>query len=278
MRVLVTGGSGYLGSFLIKSLGKDAVTLSRTCGMKCDITDFRKMKDCLKDFDSVCHLAAKISVTESFENPYETFRINALGTLNVLEAALQNGIKNFVFISTSRVYGQPDYLPIDEKHPTNPLSPYGLSKLIAENICKYYSESFDMNIAILRVFNLYGPGQKTDLVIPTIVSQMNKDFINLENLDNKRDFVYVDDVVNAIQKSIGRNDTINIGSGKSHSIGEIIETISKIIGKNIEVKLSGGKRKMEIKEEVADIKKARSILDWEPKVELEDGLKRILNN
>lgn len=279
MKILVTGGTGYVGSRLtnfLKKEGHDVSTLGKVsdADVNVDITNFDKVSKAVRNFDAVCHLAGKIGAKDSFETPMEYFLVNSVGTLNVLEAARLADIKKIVFTSSLAVYGTPQYLPIDEKHPTNPKSPYGYSKLVAEELCRNYSELYGITITIARISYLYGPGQK-NLLIPIIVSQLKEDKIVLKNLDFKLDYIFIDDVISALSKCLERDksDVFNIGYGKSTSGKEIIDAFSKILGKKLNVEVTDPKKE---DEQVMNIGKAKSALDWEPKISMEDGLRKII--
>jgi len=278
MRILVTGGTGYIGSKLVDSLREkhDVSTLGieRGVDIKADVTDFNAVRKSLKDFDVVCHLAALINTKESMERPMDFFSVNAIGTLNVLEAARLNDIKKVVLSSSVIVYGEPEHLPITEGHPTRPQNPYGYSKLVAEEFCRSYSESYEIGTVIARIGYLYGPKQ-SNLFFPTLMSQIKKEKIILRNLDFKLDYIFIDDVVSALAKcvSYGRSETFNIASGKSYSGREIIDNLSKLLGRKLNVEVTNPKKE---KETLMDISKARKMLGWEPKIGLDDGLKRML--
>ncbi len=278
MRILVTGGTGYIGLRLVDSLKEkhDVLTLGieRGVDIKADVTDFKAVRKSVKDFDVVCHLAAMIGTRESIERPMDFFSVNSIGTLNVLEAARQNDVKKVVLSSSVIVYGEPEHLPITEEHTTRPNSPYGYSKLVAEEFCRSYSDSYGINTVIARIGYLYGPGQ-SNLFFPTLMSQIKKEKIILRNLDFKLDYIFIDDVVSALAKcaAYGRSDTFNIGSGKSYSGREIIDALSRLLGRKLSVEVTNPKKEKEI---VMDISRARKTLGWEPKIGMDDGLKRML--
>jgi nucleoside-diphosphate-sugar epimerase len=285
VRILITGGSGYLGTRLADFLRKqkhEVSTLSndKKAKLNVDISNFAELKKAVKGFDMVFHLAALIDTKQSFERPMEYFYVNSVGTLNVLEAARVNDVKRILLTSSVKVYGKPAYLPYDEKHPTVPISPYGYSKLAAEEFCRSYGSAYSLSITIARLANIYGPNQSSNLFIPTVLSQLDKDKIMLRNLSSKRDYIYVDDVISALNTCLekGVNDVFNFGSGKSYSVKEILDIISKLVGKKLNVEVNESSKTVEADEEVADIRKAKSVLGWQPKVSMEEGLKRILES
>ena len=279
MKIFVTGGTGYIGSRLTDSLKRRAhdvktLGLENSADIKADVTDFGALKEGIRGFDAIYHLAAKIGVSKSFDSPKEYFAINADGTKNILEASRLNDIKQIIFTSSIVVYGKPQYLPIDENHPTSPTSPYGQSKLMAEKFCKEYSDNYGFKITILRIGYLYGPAQ-SNLFFPTVISQLNNDKITVQNLDFKLDYVFIDDVVSALVKSLDmkKSNLFNIGFGKSISGRDVIDTLSEIVGRKIIVETINPRHE---EEEVMDISKAKKVLKWKPEINLERGLRKIL--
>ena len=279
--ILVTGSSGFVGRHLVEELKRhnvEVVTLTDKNGNKIDVRNWQKIKE-IKDLHMVYHLAAITYVPFSFENPRETYDVNLLGTLNILELCRLCDVKRIVFAS-SYVYGQPQYLPIDEKHPLQPTNPYARTKVLGENLCKAYYEDYGLKCVVLRPFNIYGKGQSNNFLIPSILEQLLKGKIKLKDPEPKRDFVYILDVINAYIKA-GEFDEdfeiFNIGSGKSYSVKEIVNKIVKLYGKDITVDYTNERRKNEIKDTIADTKKAKTKLCWKPKYSIDEGLKAIYN-
>jgi len=275
-RVLVTGSNGMFGKSLVKELEKyncQVILFSKEEG---DVTDYNLLSK-LGKVDIVCHLAAIPSVAYSFENPREVFKVNTTGTLNVLEFARQQKVEKFIFIS-SYLYGSPKYLPIDEKHPLQPENPYAQSKLLAEKYCEAYHQLSNFPIIILRPFNVYGSDQKNAL-IPTIKEQIKNNEIILKDLEPKRDYIYIDDVISviisALKADIEGYEIFNIGFGKSYSVKEILDKVFILVNKEVPVKNLNERRPNEIMDCVADITKAKKLLSWEPKINLEEGLSKI---
>ena len=280
-RILVTGSSGFVGRHLVEELKRhsvEVVTLTDNNGNKIDVRNWQKIKE-IKDIYMVYHLAAITYVPFSFENPKETYGVNVLGTLNILELCRLCDVKRIVFAS-SYVYGQPQYLPVDEKHPLQPTNPYARTKVLGENLCKAYYEDYGLKCVVLRPFNIYGKGQSNNFLIPAILEQLLKGKIKLKDPEPKRDFVYISDVINAYIKA-GEFDEdfeiFNIGSGKSYSVKEIVNKIVKLYGKDITVDYTNERRKNEIMDTIADIKKAKIKLCWKPKYSIDEGLKAIYN-
>ena len=277
-RILVTGSSGFVGRNLVEELKRhnvEVITLTDPAGHRSDIRDWQTVKE-IENIDMVYHLAAKTYVPFSFENPGETYAVNVLGTLNILELCRLRNVEKIVFVS-SYVYGQPRYLPIDEKHPVQPTNPYMGSKVLGEELCRAYNTDFGVKCIILRPFNVYGVGQSGDLLIPTIISQLQAGKIELKDPAPKRDFVYVSDLISALieaGKFDGNFEIFNIGYGTSYSVKEIVDKIVQLYGKEVKMNYENERRKSEIMDVVADIGKAKEKLGWKPKINLNEGLKR----
>ena len=280
-RILVTGSSGFVGRNLVEELKRhnvEVVTLTDLKAKRDDIRDWKKIKE-IRNIDIVYHLAAITSVPFSFENPRETYEVNVLGTLNILELCRLCNADKIVFAS-SYVYGQPQYVPIDEEHPLQPTNPYARSKMLGEELCRAYNTDFGVKCIILRPFNIYGVGQNTDFLIPSIIAQLRYGKIELKDPAPKRDFVYISDVIDAYIKAgefKGNFEIFNIGYGTSYSVKEIVDKIIHLYGKDVKVKYSGERRKNEIMDTIADTKKAKDKLGWKPRVDIDNGLGNILN-
>jgi UDP-glucose 4-epimerase len=226
--------------------------------------------------DVIIHLAAKTSINDSLADPYETYYKNIAGTLNVLEFAKRKNITNFIFLSTY-VYGEPQYLPIDENHPINPHSPYNKSKIIGESLCEDYSKIFGINIVILRAFYLYGYNRKKNTLIRSILDQINaNEMIKLSNEKTSRDFLYINDFIdllnNILYKFPSGFNIYNVGSGSSYTITEISRKIGNLLNKKIRICYDESLRKQDINEMVADITKISKEFDWKPKIDIDQGL------
>ena len=274
-RILVTGSSGFVGARLCKRLeraGADVVAFDLTDGR--DITAGAAFAD-LPAVDICIHLASVVFVPFSWENPFKTYEVNVLGTLNVLEFCRRTGAA-MVFAS-SYLYGKSRYLPIDEKHPLDPTNPYARSKVLAEDLCGAYNRDFGLSCVILRVFNLYGKGQDERFLIPEIANQLRTgDKIALRDLTPRRDLLHVDDAVEAYVKAAQYDATdfeiFNIGYGESYSVLEIAEKLVRLSGKQMEITSLGHERQGEISETVADVSKAARLLGWEPRIGIDEGL------
>lgn len=247
-----------------------------------DITDPYYVKQITKDADVVFHLAALIGIPYSYIAPEQYVNVNIKGTLNVLQAALENGVGKVVHTSTSETYGTAIYTPIDESHPLQGQSPYSASKIGADKLAESYYLSFDLPVATIRPFNTFGPRQSARAVIPTIISQaLVKDEIHVGSLDPVRDMTFVNDTVNGFisvatsERSVG--EVINVGTGKGHTIGDILDSVLRIVGKEDLKIIEDVQRvrpvKSEVMELICDNSKAKKLVGWEPQYTLEEGLR-----
>jgi len=274
--VLVTGSKGFIGSLLVAKLQSKGYKVFEWDENNGDISTTPIE---LQNINHVFHLAAQTFVPKSWDEPYSFYKSNTLGTINVLEFCKTKEI-SLTFIS-AYVYGAPNSLPIDESHELKPSNPYMHSKILAESVCKFYSDNFDVKVNIIRPFNIYGPGQSDRFLIPEIILQTlsKTKEIKVQDLSPKRDFVYIDDLIDAIMLSMnteGNYNILNIGSGKSYSVKEIIDLIQKIANTNKPVISNDNIRKNEIPDVIADISFAKEILNWSPKFSFEDGLKKLI--
>ncbi len=295
--VLVTGATGFVGPYLVQALTeKDAhvkilsVSMDEIPSSLCaenldivtgDITKPETLDGINEGVDFVFHLAAISNVDYAVKNPVKTYDVNVRGTLNLLEEVRKNPVQKFVYISSSHVYGVPQYIPIDEKHPLAPREPYSASKAAAENIVTAYSSAYGVNTAIVRPFNIYGPGQHESFLIPSIIKQASgSDVIEVGNLEPTRDFTYITDVVAGFLKIAESGSGVyNIGSGIEVKVGDIVRKIVDIVNPDIEIRSvvdrqrSGG---VEIPRMCADVSRLKGI-GWEPKVGLDEGLKTMIH-
>lgn len=284
-QIAITGENGFVGRHLVnalKELNSSVITLRDLDGNSLDVRNKELIQikmDETGDIDIIYHLAAMTSVISSYQNPHATYETNILGTLNILELCRLHDIDKIVYAS-SYVYGMPQYLPVDEKHITDSPNPYSRSKLIGEELCKSYHQDFGIKCIILRPFNIYGPGQRSDFLIPKIISSLSCGEVVLRDPEPKRDFVYITDMIDAYIKAGEYEagfDIFNIGFGQSYSVKEIMEKIMKIYGSKIRVIYKGDRRRNEIMDCYANIKKARNILGWRPCIDIDKGLRLILN-
>jgi UDP-glucose 4-epimerase len=276
--IAVTGSSGFIGSKLVASLRKDGfeiIELDIKNGF--DLTDNSCLKK-IQRFDSVVHLAARSFVPDSFINPKQFYSDNYTCTLNILELARKFNSKVIFF--SSYVYGNPRYLPINESHPLEAHNPYAQSKIICEKLCEGYARDFDLPIIIFRPFNIYGTGQNSYFLIPTILSQVKTGLVKLQDSRPRRDYIFIDDIISAIQivvsSSFSHFDFYNLGYGISHSISDIIDIIRHVYPQEFKVEFSGKIRKNEVMDIVADTSHLKVDLLWEPKVNLQEGIIKMI--
>ena len=199
-----------------------------------------------------------------------------VGTLNILDYAVKKKIKNIIYISTY-VYGNPKYIPIDENHPLSPHSPYNKSKLISENLCKFYSEDYKLNVVTLRPFYIYGPSYNSSFVSSVIRKVINNEKVILSRKNTRRDFLFVDDFVNLVHKILvnfpeGYN-VYNVGYGKSYSLEDILRIIESITNKKIDIQYDSSFRTNDVVEMVANIDKVMKKFEWKPTFDIEQGLR-----
>jgi len=289
-KVIVTGGAGFIGSNLVNALVKkdfDVHIIDNLCAGKkelvnpkailhvLDIRDLEKIKPVFKDAQFVFHLAALPRVQYSIENPVETSEVNVIGTLNVLIASKEAGVKKVIYTASSSAYGDQPIMPLREDMPAMPKSPYGLQKYIGELYCKTWSSVYDLPTVCLRYFNVYGPNLNPDGAYALVIGKflkMRKEGKPLTLTgDGKqtRDFTHVYDVVNANilameHDEVGGGEVFNIGAGKNVSI----KSLAEMIGGPIEYLPA----RLEPHDTLADNSKAKRMLGWEPKVSFEDGI------
>lgn len=277
MKILVTGHNGLIGSSLVEKLQTENIVFTNNSrnGHRIDVLDKTHLED-LENLDMIIHLASKTSISDSISNPYDTYYTNVVGTLNILEYARKNSIKNIINVSTY-LYGNPQYIPIDENHPLCPHTPYNKSKMISENLCKNYSVDYNLNIVTLRPFYVYGPSHKSSFLPMVIRKVFDNEKIILSNKNIHRDFLFVDDFVNLISRimanfPVGYN-VYNVGYGKSYPLEEVVKIVESITKKKIFVEYDYSLRPNDILEMVADIGKARELFNWKPTIDIQEGIR-----
>ncbi|HNQ77850.1 MAG TPA: SDR family NAD(P)-dependent oxidoreductase [Acidobacteriota bacterium] len=303
-KVLVTGADGFIGSHLVEGLvtaGADVKAfcfynsqgswgwldhskkevLKNTEFILGDIRDKGFAEKALKGVDVVFHLAALIAIPYSYSAPESFVDTNVKGTLNILEASLKNGVKRIVHTSTSEVYGTPDAVPITEEHKLKGQSPYSASKIAADKLCEAFHCSFGLPVVTLRPFNTYGPRQSARAVIPTIITQLlaGRKELHLGNLKPRRDLVFVDDTVDGFLRAglAGKieGQVIQLGTGRTYSVGEIAETAMKSLGVRAAIRTEKKRLRPDASEVMillSDPSKAKRMLRWEHRTELMDGI------
>ena len=280
----VTGSNGFIGKHLVhalKSSGIDVLEISRSTS-SIDVTDWEQVQT-IPVQDVVFHLAGITNIQEAFVEPKNVYFTNYVGTLNMLEWCRIHDIKKMVYVSTF-VYGVPQYLPVDEAHPIAPNNPYSQSKLMGEELCEAYCRDHGLNVTILRLFNIYGPRQTGNFLIPQILRQLSEGEVVLGDPAPKRDFLYISDVVNALvaasESDMDGCNVYNVGSGKSYSAGEVADTLVDIYlkqtRKSASIKYTYDKRKSEIADTIANIDRAKKDLQWIPQVDIRTGLSMTL--
>lgn len=272
-KILITGAAGFIGKHLIPKIinaGYEVVEINHKDGDIVDEITWEKFPEA----DLVIHLAGKSFVPASWNEPGTFIKCNLLGTLEALNYCRKYNSK-LIFLS-SYLYGNPTVLPISENAPLSDANPYALSKHLAEDVCKFFSLNFKIDITIFRPFNVYGPGQPEDFLIPSIIRQIkNGEMIKVKDLEPKRDYIYIDDLVTAILAAVENCKGLhiyNMGSGTSYSVKEVINLIQNIMGSNLVVYSEEVRRKDEIMDTIADINLAVNELEWFPKWELAQGL------
>lgn len=275
--VLVTGATGFLGRVLTAEMrmrGVQVVGVSRSSGLNICVDELP-----LENVDHVFHLAALTGVPDAWRDPVAFYEVNACGTLRVLDQCHRANIP--VTYVSAYVYGRPKTLPISENFPVQANNPYAFSKFQAEEACRFYARYFDLPVSIIRPFNIYGSGQDERFLIPTLTAQVvsaDVECITLQDLTPRRDFVYIDDVVNAIVMvaMAGVSDTFNVGSGQSYSVGEVVSMLQKIAGTNKPVVSAERRRQEEIDDVRADITAIEKAVGWRPRISLEQGLTKVM--
>ncbi len=307
-KALVTGADGFIGSHLVETLVKEgyqvrALTYYNSFNdwgwlesspvkqdieiISGDIRDPFFCKSITKEMDEVFHLAALIAIPFSYVAPQMYVETNITGTLNMCQAALDCGVSKIIHTSTSEVYGTAQYVPIDEKHPLQPQSPYSASKIGADAIAMSFFNSFNLPLVIARPFNTYGPRQSARAVIPTMISQIasGKKEIQIGDMTPTRDFNYVEDTCKGFlalakaDKAVG--DTINIGSNYEISVADTFRLIAKLMGKEDIQWIQDPARIRPGKSEVmrlwCDNTKINSLTGFKPTFNIEEGLKKTID-
>ena len=278
-KVVVTGAGGFIGRHLcprLQAAGHEVFAVSSAFG---DVADPRTWAQ-VPPAGVVVHLAGRAFVPESWRDPGGYLNCNLMGTVAALEYCRAQGAR-LIFLS-SDLYGNSRIQPIPEDAPLTANNPYGLSKLLAEQACGFYTRHYQVPAAILRPFNVYGPGQLEDFLVPLIIRQVREGReVRVKDLRPKRDYVHVGDVVEAIVRCLEVKEasgSFNVGTGTSHSVGELIALAQRHGKTDLPVVSSDEVRPDEIMDSVADISRARSVLQWEPRWSLDAGVAALLRS
>jgi len=304
-RILITGGAGFIGSHLTEDFVKNGYSVkiiddfssgsvNNILGLfnyknfkmiRGSITDKEVLRKATSNVDVIFHLAAQVHVDRSIIEPRHTFEVNTLGTLNILDAALENDIELVVYASSSEVYGSAKYVPMDEDHPLNPASPYAASKAAADRLCFSYYNTYKMPIVVVRCFNTYGPRQKDTgyaAAIPKFIRRALSGLPPVIYGDGKqtRDYMYIKDAVNAYKLVLKSYENVlgkavNFGTGKEITILKLAKTILDLCGDDV-TPTHVAPRAGEVKRLCADISLAKKELNFTPKYTIETGLKQFL--
>lgn len=274
--ILVTGASGFIGRHLVARLrreGRNVRPLSRSAGF-----DLLRDELPLDGVGLVYHIAARTFVPSAWDDPVDFHLVNAHGTMRVLDQCRRAGT-SAIYVS-AYVYGAPVSLPIPETAPIRINNPYGFSKFMGEEACRFYVQNFSLQAAIFRLFNVYGPGQDDHFLIPSIIKQVRDaaiDRIVVADLKPRRDYVHIDDVIEALVlgPELLNRGTFNVGSGQSASVEEIIRATLKVTGSAKTFGDKGLRRENEIDDVVADISALTAACQWRPTITLEDGLRSV---
>jgi len=304
-RVLVTGAGGFIGSHLTERLVREGARVRAMVHYNAlgswgwldrsevredlevvagDITDADSVRHAVQGTEVVFHLAALIAIPYSYQAPGSYVRTNVNGTLNVLQAAREQGVERLLHTSTSEVYGTALKVPIDEDHPLQGQSPYSASKIGADKMAEAFHCSFGLPVVTVRPFNTFGPRQSARAVIPTIITQcLTGDTVRLGSLSPTRDMNFVTNTVDGFlaaataPAAVGR--TVSLGSGREISIGDLARLIARLTGNPIRIESEETRLrpdKSEVARLLADNTLAKQLLDWTPRVSLEEGLEQTI--
>lgn len=295
MKIFITGGSGFIGLPLVKRLLEQGNEIKVLDLIKPDIEHknlifinksiMEELSEDINGSDIVYHFAAILGVDNSDNKPLKTMKINLEGSVNVFKSAVDAHVKRVMYVSSSEVYGEPRELPIKEDSVKGPVSTYGVSKLAAEIYANAYTHEFGIDIRIVRFFNVYGPRQSGNFVIPIFLKNAleNKDLKVFGEGSQTRCFTYVDDAIQGILKVVENGkpgEVYNIGNDKPTTLIELAQIVKELTNSNSKtIKVGFGKetrlKEREIEYRIPDISKMKGI-GWEPKTEVKEGIKKIL--
>lgn len=278
--LLVTGSEGFAGKALCRRLERDCRVLRSSRSLGHDLLSEGALDPFEKEGPrTVLHLAGATSAPLSWERPALFYQTNVLGTQRVLEFCRKTGA-GMVYIS-SCVYGKPQYLPMDERHPVAPANPYTHSKWLGEELCRFYERSFGVPLTVLRPFNLYGPHQGGHFLIPSVIRQyLETGRVVVDDLRPRRDFLHVDDFAEAcatVQRLPFQGEVFNVGSGTSRSITEVLDTIARVGGRPMKRESRNKPRPDEILEIVAQCRLTIQG-EWKPRISFEEGIADVIKS
>jgi len=302
-QTLVTGGGGFIGGHLAAALNRAGARVRALCRynsrgergtlewfdpadaegievMLGDLRDPESVQQAMEGIEIAFHLGAQIAIPYSYVNPRDFVETNVGGTLNVAQAGLAAGVQRMIHVSTSEVYGDAQTLPITERAPLAPRSPYAASKVGADMLMDTFRLSFELPVVIARPFNTYGPHQSARAIIPTIAAQaLRGSRIRLGLLEPRRDLTFVTDTVAGLMAIAGADgvvgETLQLGSGADVSIGELAELIGELVGHGLEIELDPERLRpvaSEVPRLLCDFGRTTELTGWEPRVELRAGL------
>jgi NAD dependent epimerase/dehydratase len=306
--VLVTGAGGFIGSHLCEALVRDGAKVRALVHYNArndwgalewaapeirgalqvisgDVCDPFAVRAAVRGCSTVFHLAALIAIPYSYRSPYSVFSTNVLGTLNVMQAALDEGVQRVMHTSTSEVYGTAREVPIPETHPLQAQSPYSASKIGADKVAESFHLSFGLPVVTVRPFNTFGPRQSARAVIPTIAVQaLSGRDVALGTLTPTRDLLFVEDtargMIAAVRSDRALGQVVNLGTGREISIGELAKKVIAACGSSASVVHDPQRlrpKESEVERLCASNARARDLLGWEPRVTLEEGLLRVVD-
>lgn len=306
-QVLVTGAGGFIGAHLAADLVQrgarvrafvrynsrnergtlewlDPAVAAEIEVVLGDVRDVESISRAANGIELVFHLGAQIAIPYSYVNPRDFFETNVLGSLNVAQAALDQGLDRVVHASTSEVYGTAQSVPITEQHPLEPQSPYAASKLAADKLMDTFHRAFELPVTIVRPFNTYGPYQSARAIVPTIITQaLTGGSLRLGALEPRRDLTYVTDTVGGFVSAaqadgvVGR--TLQLGTGTDVSVQELVDLVGELLGRELAVELDSDRLRPEASEVdrlVSEPRLARELAGWTPQVDLRDGLAKTI--
>ncbi|TFF97907.1 MAG: NAD-dependent epimerase/dehydratase family protein [Promethearchaeota archaeon] len=307
--ILITGGAGFIGSNLFEELikfnnylividnfndyykGKEEQFNDLTKNYKKD-EDYKLIQgnlvkdstyDQIKDrIDIIFHLAAQPGVRYSIENAAEVSHNNITSTIKIFEYAMKNEVSKIIYASSSSVYGNPEYTPVDENHPKNPISPYAVSKLTGEIYADYYYREYSLPVITHRFYTVYGPRGRPDMAIRKFFDKMihNEEILIYGDGEQIRDFTYISDILNGLilsaEKKKANGEVFNLGCSSPISVNKLVDKMYKIVGKSKKIKYVS-KKKGDVEITHSDISKAKKILDYFPEINIDEGLKRTYN-